>query len=70
MTHISLVPLKGQIMTFIAHLALLWKYRRWDICFIISTDFKFDDVLTIRQTAKLKSLPNFPTIRYMTISLV
>ena len=32
MAHISLVPLKGQIMTIIAHLALLCKYRKWDIC--------------------------------------
>ena len=31
MTHISLLPLKGQIMTFIVHLALLCKYRGWDI---------------------------------------
>ena len=35
MTHISLVPLKGQIMTIIAHLVLLWKYRRWDILYFI-----------------------------------
>ena len=35
MNHISLVPLKGQIMTIIAHLVLLWKYRRWDILYFI-----------------------------------
>ena len=39
------------------------------VMFIISADliwreFKFGDVLTIRQTAKLKSPPNFPAIRY------
>ena len=28
-------------------------------------EFKFGDVLTIRQTAKLKSPPNFPAIRYI-----
>ena len=38
------------------------------VMFIISADliwqeFKFGDVLTIRQTAKLKSPPNFPAIR-------
>ena len=31
---------------------------------------KFGNVLTIRQAAKLNSLPNFPTIRYYLITVV
>ena len=42
------------------------------VMFIISTnliwrEFKFGNVLTIHQTAKLKSLPNFPAIWYIEV---
>ena len=42
MSHIFLVALKGQIMTFNAHSALLWYYRRWDIFFVHMFIFSLD----------------------------
>ena len=52
LTHISHLPLKGQIMTIIAYLALLWKYRRWDI-FNFNTSFLDKSHLAEISTNKL-----------------